>query len=1277
MAHPKEQARPPKLSKRLSMPFYLSPGRAPENRKKADEVLSAFQNLGSSSSMTKQTSTTPDNNLQHRLPDRSSTPVSSMKSSSKSIRFLRRVRSLFIRAKDVDLEVTQQSEALAIRPPTSENSSAADLSSFSHADLTSAVDSALNDVLADDTCRSYQTPNDSNTNSTFEPNATTSLAKPIPTTVHNTQVSQPSPQSTNLQPSKTFSASSSTHSANNTSSTLTPTSEHPSTSSQPMLELPHINIESSTDWSLLAKRQATETSDDDLSDAASESSIEIMDFPLDSRPAIGQIFSRPPTDTLRPLTLPRSFGRRKSVGFANEVETFHAPVLMQSSNSVDSNNTYSKSLGRPPTDTKISEYHMWMASSASWSNDRWSSNTSVKRSKSFAERSIVITPENIDDIVNDDDDSQPLTSTIAGPASSTSTSAADGSSKSIDSTPGHSPFPKSRHLSLGRKPFSDRLDVSAIMKEDIALSHMDSPLSPQSTKSKEGDSLDLTRSASLKRSNSVKSQFNDIADGISPDTSAGPVLPPSAYLDLIEAMYDPPQNYMPPPITRTEMAGSTALLPKAEWNTTDSVRNQEQLDVITLYSTPLATREVKKSSSLGRTVQTANQYDSESEATDDDGSSIVSVASTKSEQIPPPPAAVPSSAEPELKKNLRKSSSMGSLNWIKAMKPSDKKMRKSEKSEVLKNSKKKQHPPKWLSKLLQLKAAVSTIDVENTMMAEEIETSRSQPTASSDPAEITEATVAENDIISPAAELNDEDNIANINYPSFAEGYPRFSLSVEKSVYKLSHVKLAEHHRPLLQQVAISNLMLYIISVHADVTLKRRGPHGRKKKKKKSKGNLRRKKELAGEVPIPVFSPSSLLSPYVAREADSAMVETPLVTLNANGTTTESQKPPSPPRRSPTKPLLSFEEDLTRRLSDPQIPSDSLESGGETDTATTESDYASDSSITKSLAQFTKKFKTKRKKGKEAGLDVLRDSKMQNEIEGGEGEGNVKEGLGKVDEDDETPLGLLRNVRFTLEPAELTKTIAGEMSPTFSILVCLLISFLFVAILYLPHPPGIPPKAHRNDPRVIKLRMKRIGIICVISPLIVALTLRSNYPDLLIHLGIRLDTLIPSATLSLLLTALLFLGPLVTEFFDKTLGPLAEELVFRGCMVPLFFSARIGLTTTVFCLPLLFGMAHLHHGYQTYVQGGRTTKALGQAILTSSVQLLYTSIFGWLSTFLFLRTGNIAGPLASHMFCNSMGVPDFSVFAGPYSGRNCIVLFGLSLFPMTDPRYFASPFWTM
>ncbi|KAI8904717.1 hypothetical protein EDD86DRAFT_212642 [Gorgonomyces haynaldii] len=61
-------------------------------------------------------------------------------------------------------------------------------------------------------------------------------------------------------------------------------------------------------------------------------------------------------------------------------------------------------------------------------------------------------------------------------------------------------------------------------------------------------------------------------------------------------------------------------------------------------------------------------------------------------------------------------------------------------------------------------------------------------------------------------------------------GPSRLTLEQEKVVYALSHIKLAQTGRPLEHQVMISNLMMYILSVHSDVTIRGRGPRARAKR---------------------------------------------------------------------------------------------------------------------------------------------------------------------------------------------------------------------------------------------------------------------------------------------------------------------------------------------------------------------------------------------------------------------------------------------------------------
>ncbi|RKO85280.1 hypothetical protein BDK51DRAFT_32475, partial [Blyttiomyces helicus] len=195
-----------------------------------------------------------------------------------------------------------------------------------------------------------------------------------------------------------------------------------------------------------------------------------------------------------------------------------------------------------------------------------------------------------------------------------------------------------------------------------------------------------------------------------------------------------------------------------------------------------------------------------------------------------------------------------------------------------------------------------------------------------------------------------------------------------------------------------------------------------------------------------------------------------------------------------------------------------------------------------------------------------------------------------------------------------------------------------------------------------------------------------------------------AALRALLVTALLFLGPLAIELGNgnarpwvlsifgelKTLigvrnyvvGPLSEEFVFRACMVPLMQLAGFGKVAIVLGLPMFFGIAHLHHMIEYYNLGGRTSEALRRAVLVSALQFGYTTVFGWYSTFLFLRTGHLAAPLVSHMFCNVMGFPDFSVLQAGAKDRTVnlarfvigVLLFATLLGPLTDPALFQSAY---
>lgn len=181
---------------------------------------------------------------------------------------------------------------------------------------------------------------------------------------------------------------------------------------------------------------------------------------------------------------------------------------------------------------------------------------------------------------------------------------------------------------------------------------------------------------------------------------------------------------------------------------------------------------------------------------------------------------------------------------------------------------------------------------------------------------------------------------------------------------------------------------------------------------------------------------------------------------------------------------------------------------------------------------------------------------------------------------------------------------------------------------------------------------------------------------------------IPAVTLPLALTGILFAGPLYVEWLDDCLplptwlsrrktkqqqqptpmqkirkwlnqwsnlyglrnfliGPLTEEIIWRSCILSIHhYTATSTFSWLIFGTPLWFGVAHLHHAWETYRTRKAATppnaanNALTVAILQSSFQFAYTTLFGWYANWLFLRTGSLVAPLLSHIFCNVMGFPN-------------------------------------
>lgn len=116
----------------------------------------------------------------------------------------------------------------------------------------------------------------------------------------------------------------------------------------------------------------------------------------------------------------------------------------------------------------------------------------------------------------------------------------------------------------------------------------------------------------------------------------------------------------------------------------------------------------------------------------------------------------------------------------------------------------------------------------------------------------------------------------------------------------------------------------------------------------------------------------------------------------------------------------------------------------------------------------------------------------------------------------------------------------------------------------------------------------------------------------------------------------------INTFVSIVQAPLTEEYVFRSCMIAILSQANHSSTYLIFVTPLYFGLAHLHHGWEVYHQLGCTRQALKTAMMSSIFQFVYTTLFGWYVSFLFLRTGSFWPCFLCHSFCNMMGFPDIS-----------------------------------
>ncbi|KAI4718828.1 CaaX prenyl proteinase Rce1 [Aureobasidium sp. EXF-10727] len=200
-------------------------------------------------------------------------------------------------------------------------------------------------------------------------------------------------------------------------------------------------------------------------------------------------------------------------------------------------------------------------------------------------------------------------------------------------------------------------------------------------------------------------------------------------------------------------------------------------------------------------------------------------------------------------------------------------------------------------------------------------------------------------------------------------------------------------------------------------------------------------------------------------------------------------------------------------------------------------------------------------------------------------------------------------------PTTIDPHVAGGLTVLFTI--------IYIAPFYLSPTLRSNSIANRNTPSVIKARTRAVFWSCVASIIITVCVLffRGHVAivEVLHLLGVYPVNVLDTAK-SCLLVAILFAGPLFeraivegewrswgataikeTVYDDLigwrnlVVGPVSEELVFRSLAISLFLLA----------------------------------------------QFLYTSLFGFIAAFIYLRTSSLVACILAHSFCNWMGLPRF------------------------------------
>lgn len=248
----------------------------------------------------------------------------------------------------------------------------------------------------------------------------------------------------------------------------------------------------------------------------------------------------------------------------------------------------------------------------------------------------------------------------------------------------------------------------------------------------------------------------------------------------------------------------------------------------------------------------------------------------------------------------------------------------------------------------------------------------------------------------------------------------------------------------------------------------------------------------------------------------------------------------------------------------------------------------------------------------------------------------------------------------------------------------LYISGSYVAAIYATHKGSENYPSGRDDPRVIRRRIKRVCLISLLNIFKIPWILHSqsqnlSYTQAFLNLGLipgyyrddRWDLGIYFYDIGRVVTLIfmLYVGPLLDSFLylvfasrkrglrefknevasiwgirNYIFAPFTEELFYTSMILNTYLALKprgeLNFSLLIWQTPLFFGLAHLHHAYELHQQGMMTWPAI---LLNTLFQTTYTTLFGSLTNYIFIKSGgNLWACIVVHAICNYMGFPESS-----------------------------------